>query len=302
MKQAPHITVYNYEDPRQFLLDYLADRQKQDPEFSVRRWAREMGMNSHALLVMLLQGKRPLRVNHVPFLAKGMNLPSQERLYLQALIQFAAASSTEEKALCNLWLSDLNPGGGFRTKEVDQFLSISHWLYTAILAMTDLHGFDGTEESIARRLRGRVTVHEVRGALQRLLHMNLLERDSKGRLCATYQRTTTRDDIANEGARKYHRATSELAMDSVEEVPLDRREFQSFSMAVNHDKIPLAKEMIRKFRTQLAKAIASDAGDEVYQMNIQLFQLTESPAHKSAEDEGTETGLKRSQSKEVKYV
>ena len=64
-----------------------------------------------------------------------------------------------------------------------------------------------------------------------------------------------------------------LGIKAIDEQALEDREFQSFTMAVAKEKIPLAKEMIRKFRFKLTKAISGD-GDNVYQTSIQFFQLT----------------------------
>jgi uncharacterized protein (TIGR02147 family) len=295
-------SIFDYSSVRQLMLDYLSYRQKTEPKFSVRSWAKELGIGSHALLIMLLQGKRPFRLKHVPTIASGLKLSSAERLYLQALIQLESAQSAEEKQLCSLWLSELNPGMNFVSKELDEFIAISHWTYTAILMLTETQGFRYDEAEICRRLRKKVSPIEVRSAVQRMLGLKLLVHDESGRLKATFNRLSTRDDVANEGAKKYHRSTIEAASEALD-LPLDRREFQSFSMAMRRDKIPLAKEMIRKFRSQFVKAVGAESdGDEVFQMCIQFFQLTESPeAMVAFEDEGVGAGS-RSQSKENRNV
>lgn len=293
------VSVYNYQSPRQYLLDALADRQRTSPGFSVRSLAREMGMKSHALLVMLLQGKRPLRVKHAIPIARGLGLSSQERLYLQALIQFDSAEDAEEKQLCSLWLADLHPARTFRTKELDEFSMIAHWIHTAILSMVEIPGFEGTPEDVVRRLGNKVGIHEARAALERLESLGLLIRNPQGLLEARYDSVTTRNDLRNEGGRKYHQTILALAIDAIENVPLSQREYQSLSLAVPRCKIPLAKEMIRKFRAQFVKAISSEGpesglpAEEVCQLNIQFFQLTESPSGVSpSEDEGVDTEWK----------
>ncbi|MGK5089377.1 TIGR02147 family protein [Bdellovibrionota bacterium FG-2] len=282
-------SIFNYASPRQFLLDTLSSKQKLDPEFSVRKWAKEMELKSHTLLVMLLQGTRPLRVKHAAFLAKGLRLSSQEKLYLQALIQFEGAEDPEEKSLYELWLSDLNPGKEFRTKEVDEFMVISHWAHMAILAMTQLRDFESSAQWIHSRFKTKVEISEINAALTRLLSLGLLVKNKDGKLEATFNRVTTRDDVASAGARKYHQEVLKLAGEAIEKSPITQRESQSFALSVSRDKIPLAKEMIRKFRAQFAQAIGSDAGNEVYQMTVQFFQLTESPIPKGIEDEGGDT-------------
>ena len=248
-----------------------------------------MDLKSHTLLVMLLQGTRPLRVKHAAFLAKGLRLSSQEKLYLQALIQFEGAEDPEEKSLYELWLSDLNPGKEFRTKEVDEFMVISHWVHMAILAITQLRDFESSAQWIHARLKSKVEISEINAALTRLLSLGLLVKNKEGKLEATFNRVTTRDDVANAGARKYHQEVLKLAGEAIEKSPITQREAQSFVLSVSSDKIPLAKEMIRKFRAQFAQAIGSDAGSEVYQMTVQFFQLTESPTSKGVEDEGVDT-------------
>lgn len=268
--------------------------QAKEPGLSVRLLATRMGMKSHALLLMLLQGKRPLRVKHASALSKGLELSSQERLYFQALIQLDNATDFEEKQLCNLWLSELHPAQPTRVKELEDFELVSNWLHMAILALSETEGADLTAEGIAQRFPKKTTVAEVRSAIECLKNKGLIESIDAIRFKPTYQRVTTADDIRNEGARKYHRSVMKLAEQALEAVPLNRREFQSFSIGIAEEKVPLAKEMIRKFRAQFVKAMGAEPGNEVYQCNIQFFQLTESPLRVDrTEDEGVASEWKQ---------
>ena len=272
----PTQSVFQYRSAKRFLIDFAESKQRTDAGFSIRKWAREMGV-SHALIVMLLQGKRSLTLKQVPFLAKGMGLSSPEKLYLQALIQFENADSDEERELCELWLSEVNPGTDYKIREVDEYLVIAHWVHMAILAMTNLASFSGVPEEIYLRLGKKVSLFEIRAAVERLKALNILE-EKDGRLHCTYHRITTRDDVANRGAREYHKQIAALIPEAIETQPVEQREFQSFAVSVPRSKIPLAKELIRKFRTQFYEAMTSEPGDEVYQTSIQFFRLTESPS------------------------
>lgn len=298
----PPISVYNYESSQLFLVDMVRELQHSDPTLSVRALAKRMGMKSHTLLLMMLQGKRPLRVKHAPVLAKGFGLSSQERLYFQALIQFNSAEDLEEKQLCRVWLSDLHPAQPLRIKQLDEFEVVSNWLHMAILALSRTKNFVPTAEAITRRFGKSTNVAETRSALERLKSLGLIEYDESGSFKPTYNKVTTADDIANIGARTYHRGIMKLADKALDDVPLERREFQSFSISIPDSKIGLAKEMIRKFRTQFAMAMGEEEGDQVFQMNIQLFQLTESPSRMGRdEDEGVETEW-RDQPNERKHL
>ena len=266
-------SVYNYENPHQFLLDYLANKQKEDKSYSVRKWAKDMELKSHSLLVMLLQGKRKLRVQHCEFLAKSIVLNTNERAYLQTLIQYQNADGVEEKKHILTLLSDLHPGEGFRPKEINEFTVLSDWIHMGIMAMTELKDFKGTEEEIAVLLNGKVQLTEIRSALIRLMDLDLLYWSDEGKLVPTFNEITTKDDVSSAGAREYHKQVINLASKAIDEQSLEDREFQSFTMGVAKEKIPLAKEMIRKFRLKLTKALSGE-GDNVYQTSIQFFQLT----------------------------
>ncbi len=156
----------------------------------------------------------------------------------------------------------MNPGHDFKSKEVSEFLVISNWIYMAILAMTELKDFKGTEDEIYSFLGGKASKSEIRSAIIRLLDLKLLKWNESSKLTPTFNKITTRDDVKNEGAKEYHHQILKLAKDALEEQTLDEREFQSFSMAVPEGKIPLAKEMIRKFRAKLSKAVSNN-GDYV---------------------------------------
>src|SRR5690606_34637345 len=127
---------------------------------SIRKWCKAMGLSAHSHIVMILQGKRSLTLKQVPYLAKGLELSSPERLYFQALIQFECARTEEERDLCRLWLSEANPGHPMQVREIDEYITIAHWVHMAILAMTDNREFSGVPEEIHRRLGKKVTLAE----------------------------------------------------------------------------------------------------------------------------------------------
>ncbi|MDP7319921.1 MAG: TIGR02147 family protein [Bacteriovoracaceae bacterium] len=267
-------SIYHYTNPRQYLLDYLSARQLNEKTFSVRKWAKEMELKSHSLLVMLLQGKRQIRIQHSHFLLRGLSFTLNESAYFEAIIQYQNAKTIEEKTFIAKLMNELNPGREVKTKEVLEFKIISGWVHMAIMAMTELKDFRGTETEIHRLLAGKLTLSEIRAALTRLLDMELLKWDEVSRLVPTFNQITTRDDIQNEGAKEYHRQVMALAANAIDKQKLEEREFQSFTMAIAKEKIPMAKEMIRRFRRKLSQAVSGE-GDEVYQTSIQFFRLTE---------------------------
>lgn len=145
------LNVFEYRSARRFLLDAVEHEKKVNPRFSIRKWAKEMGMQNHALLVFMLQGKRSLTLRQVPQLAKGLKLSTPERVYFQALVQLESARSEEEKELIQSWFQDFSPGASYQVKEIDQYQVISHWIHMAILSRTfSKQGFRDINELVSR--------------------------------------------------------------------------------------------------------------------------------------------------------
>ena len=86
----------------------------------------------------------------------------------------------------------------------------------------------------------------------------------------------------------------------------DQESGQSFALSVPKNKISLAKEMIRNFRSQFSKIMTEEPGDDVYHMNLHFFRLTQNPSKiVSKVDQGTGTALNKQVSQpnngEMKY-
>lgn len=237
-----------------------------------------MGLKSHTLVNLFLQGKRDIKLRHVDILSKGLKLSSQEALYLKALIQFQNSKTLEEKDLNALWISSLNPGTNFSSKEIDEYRIISDWSYSAILSILDIPDCNGTVGDLYERLQGKVPRSEIEAKILRLKSLGLVKVE-KGVLRPTYKKTFTRDDVSNAGVKEYHKQTLSLAQEAIDEVPLDLREFQSYAVSLDSKNIKKLKQLIRQFIGQIDTESQKGIADQVYQLNIQFFQLTQSPSH-----------------------
>lgn len=284
------ISVFQYQSARTYLKDQVTLQKKTDPSFSVRRFARHSEVGSHALLVMLLNGKRRMTLKQAPAFAKAFQMSSLEHMYFKMLIQLDNATSEEERDLCKLWLNDLNPSPEHKMVEVEHFHLISNWVHMAIITLAKIPGVQLTADSIHGLLGQKVSLPECRQALERLIELELLiQKDGQWIPAQTWVRT--KDDVANRGAREYHKQVGQLGIQAIEGQSVDEREFQGFALTVPKDKIHLAKEMIRKFRHQLVTTLEAEPGEQVYQCNIQFFRLTEHPQTlktKSAVNEGAD--------------
>jgi uncharacterized protein (TIGR02147 family) len=275
------LSVFQYQSGRTYLKDAIAEKKRLEADFSIRKFCKGSNFGSHAHLVMILNGRRRMTLKQVPALATGLGLTTQERIYLQTLIQLDNANSDEEKDLCKLFLNDLNPRREYRIAEIEHYHAIADWIHMAILTLAKIEGARITAEAIYPLIGEKVSIPKIREAIERLLELGLLKEETDGRLAPAFSSVKTKDDISNKGAREYHRQVGRLAVDAIEDQSPAIREFQSFALTLPSGKIDLAKEMIRKFRHQLVQILENEPGAEVYQCNLQFFKLVECPSNES---------------------
>ena len=68
----------------------------------------------------------------------------------------------------------------------------------------------------------------------------------------------------------------ELAQDSLKNDSTDVREFNGVTMKISKEKLALIKEKIRIFRKEINEITSNmEDLDQVYQLNIQFFPITE---------------------------
>lgn len=273
--------IYEHDQSRVILTSYLEKRKENSQGFSVRKWAKDLGLTSHSLLSLQLQGKRKIKPQHIEALAKTMGLTEIEARYFKGVTILEKSTSEEEKQYNLTHLLQSVPQKFIKTKKYKSFHLISKWSHMAIMSLSEIKDFILTESNIEEKLGHKLTKSEVLESLNLLCEEGLLQLE-EGVYTPTYQSVVSDNDYADLGIKEYHKGACELAKEAVDEVDLDHREFQSLCLGIPEDKIPLAKEMIRKFRDDFYHAMGG-SGDDIYKMNIQLFQLSRSAVEASTE-------------------
>ena len=153
----------------------------------------------------------------------------------------------------------------------DAFYVLADWHHFAILSLMELADFDRKPAVIASRLG--ISSVDARSSLDRMTRLGLV-REVDGKLVKMSGNITTTHDIESAALKLSHKQNLELAAASLDDVEVSMRDITSVTMAIDIAKLPLAKEMIKKFRRQLSAFLESDLKNEVYNLNVQLFPLT----------------------------
>ncbi len=264
-------SVYEHQEARGYLKAVLEHKKARNRLFSIRAWSQQMGFPCHTSLVFLLSGQRRVRPEHLEKLNRGLRLGTEEEKYFRLLVQKENAKTAAERSDAESRLDLLRPTKEQSQVDAEKFHLVSDWIHMAILEMTELKDFRDDAAWIAKRLGApKKAVDE---ALSRLLQLGLLAR-ADGRLGKTNEHLTTPCSRASEAVREHHKQVLALAARAVDEQTVQERIFNSSAFTIDRTRLDEAKELILKFRADMAKLLEKKGGDETYELSVQLFRLT----------------------------
>jgi uncharacterized protein (TIGR02147 family) len=261
------------------LRDVLARKISRNPGYSLRAFARDLGV-SHTYLSLVMNGHKPLSMRKVLLFSKLLELsPDESSSFIRAgtrdlrnrAIRNPAprARSAEEQASPILYYE----------LESDRHSVLEEWYHLPIMDLTQTDGFRNDPKWIARRLG--ISPEQVKSAVNRLLRLQLLKEEN-GTLVKTTNSLTIHPKESTRVLRAYHQSMIQKAwhaLDSDRAEDIEARNITAVTMPVDPARIEEAKKRISKFRRQLWKFLEGGNTTELYQFNLQLFPLSkpESP-------------------------
>jgi uncharacterized protein (TIGR02147 family) len=264
-------------DFRLFLQQELVRRCRENRNYSLRAFARHLSLEP-SFLSKLLRGERNFTLDMFRKLAERLMLEPEE---------FRSFAEVIEKR---------TPKRGIKSQpslhelSADQFQVIADWYHYALIELLEIKSFQNDTRWIARALD--ITTAEASAALERLERVGILERTETGWKNATGNNTTTGNSFTTVAFRKLQKSVLEKAIVALENLPLDKRDQSSITMAVDSRKLPEAKKRIQKFRRELMQFLQTEGEpDQVYHLSVSLYPVTNLTGHESIES--TETNQKR---------
>lgn len=245
------------------LQEELAHLKSVNPQFSLRSFAKRLQLNP-AALSQILNGKRNVSEKLAQIILNQL-APAPEKA-AQVLNQF------KEQSL----LQKLNFQESHKEQlqlDMDQYQVVAEWQYYAILCLAETEDFQSDPQWIAQRLG--LSVNKVNLAIERLLRLELLYQDENDKLMVKPISLRTTEDIANSSLKRRHEDNLNSAKNALWEIAPEDREISFRTMAINPDKLPEAKLLIREFKEKISNFLEEGAQQEVYEFSVQLFPRTQ---------------------------
>lgn len=251
------------ENPASFLQGALYDRMSRNSAYSLRAFARDLGV-SHTYLSLVINGKKRISAHQAAWFADSLGFEeSRKQLFTQAALQ---VHRKRKQAA---------PRSQFRELELDRMQVLSSWHYLAILDLTLVNGFQPKVAWVAKKLKLPET--QVEEAVERLERLGLLKRtkDRWVKADTFLALSTPRSEAC---LRKMHKGLilkSVRALASSAQKDFEKRSISGALIPVDPSRLEEARKRITRFRRSLIRYLSEGKTSELYALNVQLFPLSD---------------------------
>lgn len=259
---------------QKFLSDEFRRRQQRNLAYSLRAFARDLGLPAPKLS-QYLRGTCGISAKKAEDLAAKIRLSPIEVELFVVSAQSAHARDAVVKELAQKRMKELLKST-FSELNLERFTIVRDWYHMALLALTELDQYEGSVEWMARALS--MPKETVEQALNRLESVNLLSRED-GKWIRTQGNMETPIDLPSSAVREYHHQMIDLVQKRFDLVPVEKREISSSVFAIDPELVPEIKHLIQNFQKDLSALIdRSPKRKDVYVMNLQLMPVVSEEA------------------------
>jgi uncharacterized protein (TIGR02147 family) len=260
-------------DAPQLLNRILIQRQEKNTRYSKSAMARDMGI-SQSLLSRIFNKERSLTTSQAKKAALLLKLSKQEEKSLvDCTLQpennprLHAHLEAEKRKQESQQLHDL---------DFDQFSAIAQWHHMPLLTLLHTRDFEARPTWIAKRLG--ITVTQAKEAFRRLVKLGLIVQDDAETTSPPNNNVELKPKKSELAVREHHiqmmEKAKETLVNKIDDASWKNRDISSLSIAVDPARIEQAQELIKKFKEELTAIMSEGNCTEIFQMNLQLFQLS----------------------------
>lgn len=250
------------------------DKLRRNSAYSLRSFAKFLGLAPQEVSE-IFRGKRNLPLKKVDYVLKKLCLsPAEELLFKDSL-------KCKKSRLKDI--AQLTPKTRFQLSDERHYRIIAEWEYYAVITLLETKQQFASVESIASRLA--LPLKRAKFVVESLIEEEFIAINSNGFYQKNVNKLSTTQDIPSQAIRESHKEYLSMAREKIDSVPVADRFYSASTLAVRKDKIPAVKELIREFRDKLGQFVSDASADEIFQMNIQLFPLTELESSSSGPQE-----------------
>lgn len=266
--------VMEYSSYRVYIRDYYAER-KDRSGFTWRDFAKDAGYSSPVFLKLVCDGKSNLSEVGVERVASAMGLVGVDLQYFRLLVAFDQEKDSASKKRAYAEMRKLAKENSMALVGEDQYDYYDSWINPVLREIAPMLP-GATPAKMAEKFAFDVETAQVKKSLNLLQKTSLLKKDEQGNFVQGNKSITTGNlETASLAIRDMHRQMGELAVQSLDAVPVEERDISGMTIGISEAAFAKISKEIADFRRRISAIVMEDsAEDRVYRLNVQLFPLT----------------------------
>jgi uncharacterized protein (TIGR02147 family) len=268
-------SLFDYLDYREFLRDFYLEQKRKNSSYSFRFLAQKTNVDP-AHIARVFQLKRHLSDKSLAPFIQLCKFSEEERTYFDRLVAFNLARTEREAKQAFETLISLSSVKS-HTLRPDQYAYYTHWYFTAVRALISMRPFKVHDAgAIAKMLSPPISLRQARDAVNLLLKLGLVNKGDDGTLQCCDTHVTTGPTWRSFAAKTFQAETIRLAAESLDAHPKELRDISTVTVGIKRERMEEMRQKIADFRKSIMHLAEEDLEpDDIFQLNIQLFPLTD---------------------------
>lgn len=273
-----------YTDFRQYLKDVYEYRRKTESTglraYSYSAFSAAADIKSPNYLKLIIEGRRNLSDDMIARFARALRLQKAEAEEFRALVHYGQETEPIQRNQYLKELADLRARRSFASGEISQqaFDKVPGWMGWVLFAMVEQYGVSFDPHELYRLIRAKTSPEDIRGELQKLVESGGLKEEA-GRILKGRDLIESPQELPVEVIRKLQAELIYLGIESLFKDSPKEREFGAMTIAMTQAEFEQVRFELRQLRKRIQKDLMvkreTTKGERVYQMNIQLFPVTD---------------------------
>jgi uncharacterized protein (TIGR02147 family) len=256
----------------QILTEALNDRKAVNPAYSLRSFARDLGITP-AQLSHVMNGHRGLGAESANRVVQKLSLSKTDELVFHSSLKAKFALRRADRVVAESKLNEILMSHNTRDLQLDLFNTIAQWHHFTLLELVKISKNRKNPILWFSKKLG-LSENEVQISLDRLVRLELISKTKTGYV-VNQESIIADQGMPTEAVKKFHAQILNKAIQALEFQTKDERYGISAAMPFKVKSLDRAKKLIQKFRTDFAKEISDhEGGEEIYSLSLQFFKLT----------------------------
>ena len=268
-------TLFEYIDYREYIKDYFASKKAKNRHYSLKTLSEQTGFKARDYILRVMNGSRNLSEKGIRMLSEALKHSAKETDYFRNLVLFNQTDNTPLKNRYFKQLQEHRKQIKATTLYDEQYLYLSNWYNVVLRSLLPVLEHVSDYRKIGRMLDPPLTESEVRKAVELLLQIGIVSKDSSGKFHVETPHLSVSSQIQSLALMNMHKMFIELARRSIDLHKTEERDISSVTMSISETGYIKIKEELKEFRKKLMSIAANDCNeDRVYHCNLHLFPVS----------------------------